>query len=176
MRAPLKIVLVGLPGSGKSTFGKQVASLLNFVFIDLDQLIEEGTGKKISRIFSEEGEGKFRELESIYLKKVLDGLEGFVLSTGGGTPCFNDNMELINEKAVSVYLEVSLEEILKRLSKDKSGKRPMFAGLGEGEMILKLKNLLASRESYYLQSKIKLSGDDISAELLFSELMAFFKS
>ncbi|RPA66811.1 shikimate kinase [Cyclobacteriaceae bacterium YHN15] len=176
MRAPLKIVLVGLPGSGKSTFGKQVATLLNFAFIDLDQLIEEETGKKISQIFSEEGEGKFRELESIYLQKVLDGLEGFVLSTGGGTPCFNDNMELINEKAVSVYLEVSLEEILKRLSKDKLGKRPMFAGLGEGEITLKLKNLLATRESYYLQSKLKLSGDDISTELLLSELMAFFRS
>jgi shikimate kinase len=176
MRAPLKIVLVGLPGSGKSTFGKHVATLLNFAFIDLDQLIEEGTGKKISQIFADEGEGKFRELESIYLQKVLDGLEGFVLSTGGGTPCFNDNMELINEKAVSVYLEVSLEEILKRLSKDKLGKRPMFAGLGEGEITLKLKNLLASRESYYLQSKIKLSGDDISTELLLSELMAFFRS
>jgi shikimate kinase len=176
MRAPLKIVLVGLPGSGKSTFGKQVAALLNFVFIDLDQLIEEGTGKKISQIFSEEGEGKFRELESIYLQKVLDGLEGFVLSTGGGTPCFNDNMELINEKAVSVYLEVSLEEIFKRLSKDKLGRRPMFSGLGEGEITLKLKDLLASRESYYLKSKIKLSGDDISTELLLSELMAFFRS
>lgn len=176
MRAPLKIVLVGLPSSGKSTFGKQVATLLNFAFIDLDQLIEEGTGKKISQIFSEEGEGKFRELESIYLQKVLEGPEGFVLSTGGGTPCFNDNMDLINERAVSVYLEVSLEEILKRLSKDKNGKRPMFAGLGEGEITLKLKNLLASRESYYLQSKIKLSGDDISTELLLSELMAFFRS
>ena len=176
MRAPLKIVLVGLPGSGKSTFGKQVATLLNFAFIDLDQLIEEGTGKKISQIFSEEGEGKFRELESIYLQKVLEGPEGFVLSTGGGTPCFNDNMDLINERAVSVYLEVSLEEILKRLSRDKLGKRPMFAGLGEGEITLKLKNLLASRESYYLQSKIKLGGDDISTELLLSELMAFFRS
>lgn len=176
MRAPLKIVLVGLPGAGKSTFGRQLARQLNFTFIDLDHLIEQETGKKISEIFAEEGEGKFRELESLYLSKVLEGIEGFVLSTGGGTPCFNDNMELINEKSVSVYLEVSLEELLRRLSKDQLGKRPMFAGLGQGEVILKLKNLLASRETYYLQAKIKLSGDDLSTEHLMSELMAYFRS
>lgn len=176
MRTPLKIVLVGLPGAGKSTFGRQLARQLNFTFIDLDHLIEKETGKKISQIFAEEGEGKFRELESKYLSEVLEGIEGFVLSTGGGTPCFNDNMELINEKSVSVYLEVSLEELLRRLSKDQLGKRPMFAGLGQGEVILKLKNLLASREGYYLQSKIKLSGDDLSTEHLMSELMAYFRS
>lgn len=176
MRAPLKIVLVGLPGAGKSTFGRQLARQLNFTFIDLDHLIEQETGKKISEIFEEEGEGRFRELESQYLSEVLEGIEGFVLSTGGGTPCFNDNMELINEKSVSVYLEVSLEELLRRLSKDQLGKRPMFAGLGQGEVILKLKNLLAAREGYYLQSKIKLSGDDLSTEHLMSELMAYFRS
>lgn len=176
MRPPLKIVMVGLPGSGKSSLGKQLAKQLNFVFIDLDHLIEQETGKKISEIFAEQGEGSFRELETIYLNKVLEGVEGFVLSTGGGTPCFNDNMDLINEKAVSVYLEVPLEEILRRLSKDQVGKRPLFAGLGQGEVILKLKDLLATREMYYLQSKIKLQGEDISPEMLLSELMTFFRN
>jgi shikimate kinase len=176
MRPPLKIVLVGLPGSGKSSFGKQLAKQLNFVFIDLDQLIEKETGNKINKIFTEEGEGRFRELESIYLNKVLDGVEGFVLSTGGGTPCFNGNMDLINKKAVSVYLEVPLEEIFRRLSKDQLGRRPLFVGLGQGEVILKLKDLLATREMYYLQSKIKLQGEDISPEMLISEFMTFFRN
>lgn len=176
MRTPLKIVLVGLPGSGKTTFGKALAKQLNFTFIDLDQVIEQETGNTISQIFEQEGEGRFRELESFYLKKVLEGIEGFILSTGGGTPCFNDNMDLINEKGVSVYLDVSLEEIIRRLGKDAFGKRPMFSGLGDGEAILKIKNLLASRENYYLQAKIKLSGDDISTEQLLSELMVFFRN
>ncbi|TVP53022.1 MAG: shikimate kinase [Mongoliibacter sp.] len=176
MRTPLIIVLVGMPGSGKSTFGKLLARQLNFVFIDLDEAIEAGENKSIKDIFMDHGEGRFRELETAYLKKVLRSAEGFVLSTGGGTPCFNDNMELINERAVSVYLEVSCEELLKRLSKDQTGKRPMFAGMDNGEIILKLKNIFAQREQYYIKSKIKLSGDDISTELLISELMTFFRN
>lgn len=174
MRTPLKIILLGLPGSGKSTYGRLVASRLNFAFVDLDQVIETETGKKIREIFQEEGEGKFRDIESHYLEKVLNNVEGFVLATGGGTPCFNDNMDLINQHGVSVYLEVSLEEIFTRLLKDKGGKRPLFAGLDEGEIILKLKNLLAEREHFYNQAKIKLSGDDVSAEHLISELLGFF--
>ncbi|PRY87887.1 shikimate kinase [Mongoliibacter ruber] len=176
MRTPLKIVLVGMPGSGKSTFGKALAMQLNFAFIDLDEAIEKGESKTIREIFEVEGEGRFRELETLYLTKVISGVEGFVLSTGGGTPCFNDNMELINEQAVSVYLEVSHEELLKRLAKDQASKRPMFAGMDRGEIILKLKNLYAQREYFYRRAKIKLSGDDISTELLISELMSFFRN
>jgi len=176
MKSPLKIILVGMPGSGKSTFGRQIAKQLNFVFIDLDHLIERETGKKIKDIFGSEGEGKFRELETFYLEKTLNGLDGFVLSTGGGTPCFNDNMEIINQKGVSVYLDVSLEEINKRLLKDQTGKRPMFTGLDEGEITLKLKNLLLQREYYYLKAKIILSGEDISTEHLMSALMGFFRN
>lgn len=176
MKSPLKIALVGMPGSGKSTFGRQIAKELNFIFIDLDQLIERETGKKIRDIFIAEGEGKFRELETFYLEKVLNYAEGFVLSTGGGTPCFNDNMEIINQKGVSVYLDVSLEEIKERLLRDQSGKRPMFVGLDEGEITLKLKNLLLQRESFYLKSKIMLSGEDISTEHLMSALMGFFRN
>jgi shikimate kinase len=108
MRTPLKIVLVGMPGSGKSTFGKQLAQQLNFVFVDLDHVIEKETGKSISDIFQQEGEGKFRELESFYLEKCLDGVEGFILATGGGTPCFNDNMDLINKESVSIFFWMSL--------------------------------------------------------------------
>ncbi|WP_353959769.1 shikimate kinase [Belliella kenyensis] len=171
----MKIVLVGMPGSGKSTFGKNLARTLNFAFVDLDHQIEIGESMQIKEIFEKKGEGRFRELETNYLNKILNQVEGFVLSTGGGTPCFNDNMNIINKLGVSVYLDVSLETILHRLTRDHANQRPMFSGLDAGEIILKLKDLLASREGYYHQAKIKLSGDDPSTELLMAKLINFLE-
>ncbi|MFL0683665.1 shikimate kinase [Algoriphagus aquaeductus] len=176
MSKNLKVVLVGLPGSGKSTFGRQLAQELGFPYLDLDQVIEEKYQNKIPEIFSIYGEGKFREWESKTLEELLDRDQPFVLASGGGAPCFNDNMELINSKAISVYLDVPLESISRRLQSSKVQNRPMFQGLDQGEITLKLKSLLVSRESFYNQAKIKLSGEDFSAELLMYELINLLKS
>lgn len=176
MNKNLKVVLVGLPGSGKSTFGRQLAQELGFPFLDLDQQIEEKYLKKIPEIFSIYGEGKFREWETETLSGLLDRDSSFILASGGGAPCFNDNMELINSKSISVYLDVPLESISQRLQASKVQNRPMFLGLDQGEIILKLKSLLVSREYFYNQAKIKLSGEDFSAELLMYELINLLKS
>jgi shikimate kinase len=176
MNKPLKIVLIGLPGSGKSTFGKSLALTLKLPYYDLDQLIEEHFEIKIPDIFSNFGEGKFREWETETLARILKQDGSFVLASGGGCPCFNDNMELINELGVSVYLDVPIEEIALRLSGAKVQNRPMFRELDAGEMTLKLKSLLSQREFFYDQAKIKLSGEDFSAELLVSELINLLKS
>lgn len=173
MRHPLKIVLVGMPGSGKSTFGRKIARKLSFVFIDLDHLIEKEEGRAIKDIFSEEGEGKFRELETLYLNRALDNVEGFVLSTGGGTPCFNDNMNLLNDKGISVYLDVPLKELQRRLTTDSVNQRPLFVGMNTAQITLELKNMMAIRGYYYEKAKIKLSGDNLSTELLMAELLNF---
>ncbi len=167
----LKVILVGLPGSGKSTFGKQLAHALHFPYLDLDQVIEDYQALTIPEIFSRYGEGKFREWETESLIRLLARDESFVLATGGGAPCFNDNMDLINEKGISVYLDVPLEAISQRLKSSKIQNRPMFGGLDQGEIILKLKSLQAQREYFYNQAKIKLSGEDFSAELLMYELI-----
>ncbi|WP_026953762.1 shikimate kinase [Algoriphagus vanfongensis] len=176
MTKQLKVVLVGLPGSGKSTFGKQLAANLDLPFYDLDTLIEQSHQMKIPDIFSKMGEGKFREIETETLTQVLSWDRSFVLASGGGCPCFNDNMDQINEHGVSVYLDVPLEEIKERLEGARVQNRPMFQGMEGGEIILKLKSLLADRESFYNQSKIKLSGSDFSTELLVSELIHLLKS
>jgi shikimate kinase len=176
MNKQLKVVLVGLPGSGKSTFGKQLAKELNFPFLDLDQLIEERYQLKISEIFSIHGEGTFREWESKVLQDTLKQDRAYILASGGGTPCFNDNMDLINDQAVSVYLDVPLGSISLRLQASKAQQRPLFQGLDQGEITLKLKSLLVSREVFYNQAKIKLSGEDFSAELLLVELISRLKS
>ncbi|WP_439489875.1 shikimate kinase [Algoriphagus sp.] len=176
MEKDLKIVLVGLPGSGKSTFGKQLAAMLQFPYFDLDTVIEKKYRMKIPDIFSEYGEGEFRTMESQVLKDFLDQEGSYVLASGGGCPCFNDNMDLINQKAVSVYLDVPLEEISARLGVSKAQNRPLFFGLDQGEITLKLKSLLFERGYFYDQSKIKLSGEDFSTELLVSELIRLFRT
>jgi shikimate kinase len=170
-----KIVLVGMPGSGKTTLGREVAKGLGFRFYDLDHLIEEKAGVRIATIFSEKGEGFFRKLESEVLLSTLQKEEAFILSTGGGAPCFNGNMDTINEYTLSVYLEVPLSELLSRLTGGQIQKRPLFYGLETGEIVLKLKSMYELRHPFYEMAKIKLSGEDISAELLIGEWMAFLK-
>ncbi|GAB3218367.1 shikimate kinase [Algoriphagus aestuariicola] len=172
----LKVVLVGLPGSGKSTFGRQLSHELRFPFLDLDHQIEEKFAMKIPEIFSIHGEGKFREWETETLAGLLQKDSSFVLATGGGAPCFNDNMDLINASSISVYLDVPLDSISERLRVSKVQNRPMFQGLGQGEITLKLKSLLAERDAFYSQAKIKLSGEDFSAELLMYELINQLKN
>lgn len=176
MSKQLKVVLVGLPGSGKSTFGRQLAKEMDFPFLDLDHLIEKRYQLKISEIFSLHGEGTFRDWESLVLRDTLKLDTAFILASGGGTPCFNDNMDLINSQGISVYLDVPLASISRRLQSSSAEQRPLFQGLDQGELTLKLKSLLVSREYFYRQSKIKLSGEDFSAELLVVELISRLKS
>lgn len=171
-----KIILVGMPGSGKSTLGKELAAQLGFSFYDLDDLIEEREGVAVADIFYQKGEGYFRSLETLVLEESIGLEHAFILATGGGTPCFNDNMERINKSAISVFLDVPLTQILARLTSGEIAVRPLFQGLDTGEITVKLQNLYADRFQYYDQAKIKLSGEDISTELLMSELMTFLKN
>jgi len=172
---PNKIVLVGMPGSGKSTLGKEIAKQINFQFYDLDTLIEEKAEKVIPEIFVERGEGYFRKLESDILEATLAAGGSFVLATGGGAPCFNQNMKRINRYALSVFLDVPLNHILDRLTASEVHSRPLFTGLETTEIILKLKNMHLERSKYYEKAAIKLSGEDITTEHLISEWMRMLK-
>lgn len=172
----VKIVLVGLPGSGKSTLGKKLAEQLGFSFYDLDELIVQQEKKSIPEIFYERGEGYFRQAETMALEKQLDADEAMILATGGGAPCFNDNMDRINQKGISVFLDVPMQQIIQRMTSSEVALRPLFQGLDAGEISARLTDLYTARVGYYDQAKIKLSGEDISTELLISELMALFRN
>lgn len=165
-----------MPGSGKSTLGQQLALQLGFPFYDLDELIVQQEKKSIPDIFLAEGEGYFRKAETEALEGQLESQESMVLATGGGAPCFNDNMERINQRAISVFLDVPLTQIIQRMNSEEVALRPLFQGLDAGEISAKLLDLYTARVGYYDQAKIKLSGEDISTELLMSELISFFRS
>lgn len=172
----LKVVLVGLPGSGKSTFGKKLAARLQVDFLDLDAIIEADQGMRIPSIFSQEGEEYFREIESHLLLKTLKQAESFVLASGGGCPCYYDNMEKINQHAVSVYLDVPFLDISTRITGSGGGIRPMFMGMSQGQIEGKIMELHQQRIAFYEKAKIKLSGVDFSAEFLMNSLIEQLKA
>ena len=122
------IVLIGYMGSGKSSVGKELATILNYSFLDLDNYIEDQENASISEIFKNKGELYFRKVESKYLQELLDRSNNLVLALGGGTPCYGNNIEkLQNQKNVNtVFLQISIPHLVDRLLKEKD-KRPLIS-------------------------------------------------
>ena len=162
MKKDDKIFLVGFMGCGKSTFGRKIASALNWNFVDLDEYIEEKEGKSISSIFEELGEEYFRKLETSTLEESKKWNKT-IISCGGGTPCFNNNAELINNSGLSVYISLSPEMLKNRLIGEKS-KRPLIERLSNIELLSFIQNKLSEREEFYNKAKIKFDYSDDKAE------------
>ncbi len=154
-----RIYLIGYMGAGKTTLGKALAKAMELTFIDLDNFIEEQQHKTISEIFAEIGETGFRRVEHEALLQVSQ-FEQVVISLGGGTPCFYENMEVINRSGISIYLKPSEEVLLRRLIKGKH-KRPIIADKSDEELRLFIRENLAKREPYYLQSTITFESDHL---------------
>lgn len=113
-----KIFLIGLPGAGKTTMGLDLAVDLGIQFVDLDQDIEKAAKLSVSEIFEEKGEAHFRQLEKLHLEKVIDELDNFVMATGGGTPCFFNNLERMKQAGKVIYINTPIEIIENRLKQD----------------------------------------------------------
>jgi len=145
---PANIYLVGMPASGKSTFGKKLANLLNYSFIDLDSAIEEGEQQSISDIFEQKGEAFFRKLETQYLKKTKSKKQ--VIATGGGTPCHHTNMDWMNENGTTIWLDAPLNLLVSRAKQ--SNNRPLFNQLTADELKHKISLMLDERTTFYAQS------------------------
>ena len=152
----MRIYLVGYMGCGKSTVGKRLARAMEMEFIDLDEYIEESEGRSIERIFEEEGESGFRGLEKKHLND-LEERNDFVLSTGGGTPCFYDNMERMNEKGLTIYLEMDVRSLHYRLTHAKKS-RPLISTLNEEELYDFIRQHLEQRLEYYENSQMTVNA------------------
>lgn len=147
----MKIVLVGYMASGKSAVGVALSNKLNLSFIDLDDYIEEKEQKPIPRIFEEKGEIYFRKVEADCLKELLLDTENFILSLGGGTPCYGNNMELVIEHSESFYLRTSIPTIYNRLLNEKS-KRPLIAEIPNEKLQEFIGKHLFERRFFYEQA------------------------
>jgi shikimate kinase len=160
------IYIIGFMGSGKSTAGKKLASLLNWTFIDLDKNIEEFTGKSIPEIFSQEGESYFRELETRLLRN-LKTHSHTIISTGGGTPCHSDNMDFMLDTGLTVYLKLTPGQLKSRLAESK-GDRPLIKDLKTTELQPFIEKKLADRRDWYERSELIVEGIDLDVNQLLS--------
>jgi len=152
----MRIFLTGYMGCGKSTIGRKVAALMGMNFIDLDKYIEERNFKSVPDIFAQEGEATFREKERQALLEVAQ-FEDIIIGTGGGAPCFFENMKKMNETGITIYLAPDNETLACRLLKSKT-ERPLIAGKSKEELIAFIEVALAKRAPFYEQSKIVIRG------------------
>lgn len=149
---PKPIFLIGYMGSGKTTLAKKLASKLELPFIDTDDEIVKEIGMSITEYFQLHGEEKFRELERKQLLKTAQ--QNAIVSTGGGSPCFFDNMQWMNENGISVYLQMSPKSLFDRLSQSKLNKRPILIGKTEEELFNFITEKLTEREPFYQQAHL----------------------
>ena len=157
----MKIFVIGYMASGKTTFGRALADKLNISFIDLDEYIEENAGKTISEIFAETGEESFRKLEKEMIESIVNKDEDLIVACGGGTPCFHNNMELLNKTGLTVFLETSIPVLISRLQ-EANENRPIVAGKSNDEIREKVLTQLCDRLPCYMEAKLKWHGDDLN--------------
>lgn len=157
----MKIFLIGMPASGKSTMGKRLAKEYNLPFIDLDEEIVNDEGRAIPEIFEVEGEGYFREVES-YLLKELARRSEYILSTGGGTPCFHDNLEFMLGTGIVFFIDTDKKRITERLIKQKG--RPLIDN--SSDLKKEVEILYEKRLGFYQHAHYRIERYDQLTTLL----------
>ncbi|AUP77892.1 shikimate kinase [Flavivirga eckloniae] len=167
------VVLIGYMASGKSTLGRILANKLNYDFIDLDDYIEEKEQLLVSDIFKSKGELYFRKTETLYLKELLDSKTNLVLSLGGGTPCYGNNMDILKQAthAKSIYLKASIPTLVARL-KDEKSKRPLISHIETEELLAEfIGKHLFERSPFYSLSEVTITSDNKTEEDIIEELV-----
>jgi shikimate kinase len=160
------IYIIGFMGSGKSTAGKKLSGVLGWTFIDIDRKIEEVAGKTIPQIFAGDGEDVFRKIESDVLNSINPG-EGTIVSTGGGTPCHGNNMDLMLRTGLTVYLKMTPEQLTYRLL-ESTAVRPLIKNVSDEQLPEFIEKVLSVREKYYSRAEIIIDGINLDINRLIS--------
>ena len=160
--------------SGKSSIVRTLAKKLNVQFVDLDNFIEENEQQTISEIFKNKGEVYFRNKEEIYLKELLKSDGNSVISLGGGTPCYGNNMKLILRGSISIYLNASIITIFKRLKKE-SLQRPLVAAIGQDNLKDYIAKHLFERKTFYVMARNIISVNGKEIDIVSEEILNILK-
>lgn len=166
------IFIIGMPGSGKSTLAEKLARHFNATAIDLDKVIEEKEGKSINEIFAHKSESYFRELEKGTLQKLTLGHQLQFISTGGGTPCFFDNMQWMKNNGVVIYLNIPASILIGRLKEGKET-RPLIKNMDDEILSDYVRETLTNRAPFYEMADIIVNHNK-NLNLLKTELSFLF--
>ncbi|MBN9297021.1 MAG: shikimate kinase [Filimonas sp.] len=156
----MKIFLVGMMGTGKSHWSKILSKKLKCGGYDLDHLIEMNEEKTIAEIFEQDGEDYFRKVEAKVLRWFGEK-KTYVLATGGGVPCYHDNMDWMNKQGITIWIDSPIEEIVERLTPEKAH-RPLIKDLSDAQLADFLRKKLADREAYYKKATYHLKEAEIN--------------
>lgn len=159
----MRLFLIGMPGSGKSHWASRLGQEMNWPYMDLDKWMEASSGLTIAQMM-EPGEAHFRALENEALKTILQEPVPhvpYLIATGGGTPCYADNMMLMQKHGKVVYLETPLPLVRQRLVAQGAAHRPLLANLTPSQLDLRLASMLAQRQAYYERADAKIGTDNL---------------
>ena len=168
------IYLTGFMGCGKSTIGRAVAKLTGMRLIDTDREVEQRAGMGIPEIFDRHGEPYFRKLEREVLDEISATDEDILVSTGGGLPCHGNNGDVIQRTGKSVYLKMSPEKLLRRLTQARAV-RPKLAGMNEAEMLDYIRTALAEREPCYMHASMVVDCDGVSDRYIADHIVRYIE-
>ena len=165
----MRFFFTGFMGSGKSFWAKKMSCNLSIPHIDLDEYIEKKENLSISDIFSIKGEDYFRQFENLCLKEIVSLHDHFILSCGGGTPCFYDNKKIMKALGKIIFLDVTIEKLTERLIREKL-QRPLLKNIANDEMQLYIEQLMLQRKTNYEDYDIKVDVDRIN-EITFTDIL-----
>jgi shikimate kinase len=166
----MKIFLIGFMGSGKTHWGRQLSAKLNLPFYDLDTVIVEKEKRPVAEIFGEKGEEYFRFLEKETLEAITDGQDSFILSCGGGTPCFFNNIEFMKKHGKVVWLNTSVDMLTQRLARERKS-RPLISDVNDEELKRYIVQKLTERRMYYQQADVAVSEEATNLDELIRVLL-----
>ncbi|SHJ39797.1 shikimate kinase [Hymenobacter daecheongensis DSM 21074] len=169
----MRLYLIGMPGAGKTTLGRALATALELPFFDLDEEIVRQEGRSVAEVFQTEGEVYFRCREAEVLRELVERQPRLVLATGGGTPCFHHNLELLLETGLTLYLAVPLPELVRRLH-ESAAARPLLAQLSDvAALEARLHETLAARQRFYDRAPLRCAAPTCTVEAVLHLLATY---